>query len=83
VEEDLHDTSGLIQCYKNSIPVKEYITILNLVEFPKAIELDLVAIYPSESDCEYPLKLSAELLRVGEPIPAIDAIIIATALNRR
>ena len=52
-----------------------------MIEFPKALELDLVVIYPSKLDYELALKLSTELLRIGKPVPAIDAIIAAIALN--
>jgi len=47
MEENLYDTSRLIECYKNSIPMKGYTTVLKLIEFPKALELDLMVIYPS------------------------------------
>ena len=83
MEEKLYDTSKLIECYKNRIPVRGYTTILNLIEFPKALELDLVVIYPSKLDYELALKLSTELLRIGKPVPAIDAVIAAIALNRK
>ena len=83
MEKKLYDTSELIECYKNRIPVRGYTTILNLIEFPKALELDLVVIYPSKLDYELALKLSTELLRIGKPVPAIDAVIAATALNRK
>ena len=83
MEKKLYDTSKLIECYKNGIPIRGYTTILNLIEFPKALELDLVVIYPSKPDYELALKLSTELLRIGKPIPAIDAVIAAAALNRK
>jgi len=83
MEKKLYDTSKLIECYKNRIPVRGYTTILNLIEFPKALELDLVVIYPSKLDYELALKLSTELLRIGKPVPAIDAVIAAIALNRK
>ena len=82
MEEKLYDTSKLIEYYRNSVPVRGYTTILNLIEFPKALELDLVVIYPSKSDYELALRLSTELLRAGKPIPAIDVVIAAIALNR-
>jgi len=82
MEENLYDTSWLIECYKHSILVKGCTTVLNLIEFPKALEMDLTVIYPSKSDYELALRLSAKLLEVGKPIPAIDAVIAAIALNR-
>ena len=83
MEKKLYDRRELIECYKNGVSIREYTTILNLIEFPKALELDLVAIYPSKLDYELALKLSTELLRIGKPVPAIDAVIAATALNRK
>ena len=83
MEEKLYDTSELIECYKNRIPVRGYTTVLNLIEFPKALELDIVVIYPSKLDYELALNLSTELLRIVKPMPATDAVIAAIALNRK
>ncbi|MBO3763415.1 MAG: type II toxin-antitoxin system VapC family toxin [Candidatus Brockarchaeota archaeon] len=81
MEGDLYDTSKLIEMYKKGGAVHGYTTILNLIEFPKAINLNLTIIFPSKFDYNLALKISTELLRRGNPIPATDLIIAAVALN--
>jgi hypothetical protein len=82
MEEALYDTSKLIDIYMRKEPAYGYTTILNLIEFPKALELNVRVIYPSRSDYNLALKLSTELLRKGKPVPAVDSTIAAIALNR-
>jgi len=82
MEQILHDTSSLINAYKQRKQLRGYTTILNVVEFPKLLELKLTVIYPSKSDYNLAIKLSKDLLKIGKPIPAIDIIIAAVALNR-
>ncbi len=81
MEKNLYDTSKLIDLYKENREVRGYTTIFNVIEFPKSLELDFVVLYPSKSDYNLALKISTELLKVGKPIPAIDVIISAIALN--
>ena len=81
MEENLYDTSKLIDAYKKAEEISGYTTIFNLIEFPKALELDLVVLYPSKSDYSLALKISTELLKIGKPIPAIDTLISAIAVN--
>ncbi len=66
---------------KRTRKIHGYTTIFNLVEFPKALELDLKVLYPTKSDYNLALKISTEILKIGKPIPAIDIIISAIALN--
>ena len=82
MEQILYDTSRLINAYKQRKQLRGYTTILNVVEFPKLLELKLTVIYPSKSDYNLAIKLSKDLLKIGKPIPAIDIIIAAVALNR-
>ncbi len=82
MEQILYNTSSLINAYKQRKQVEGYTTILNVVEFPKLLELALTVIYPSKSDYNLAIKLSKDLLKIGKPIPAIDIIIAAVALNR-
>ena len=79
--ENLYDTSKLIESYKKNEAVRGYTTILNLIEFPKALEMNLKVLYPSKSDCNEALKISVELQKLGKPIPAVDLLIAAIALN--
>jgi len=82
MEEILYDTGSLIKAYKKRKRLMGYTTILNVVEFPKLLELKLTVIYPSKSDYNIAIKLSKDLLKIGKPIPAIDIIVAAVALNR-
>ena len=81
MEKNLYDTSKLIETYKRNENIRGYTTIFNLIEFPKALELDLTVLYPSKSDYNLALKISTELLKIGKPIPAVDVIISAIAIN--
>lgn len=81
MEKNLYDTSKLIEVYRNNEKIRGHTTIFNLIEFPKALELDLNVLYPSKSDYNLALKISTELLKIGKPIPAVDVIISAIAIN--
>jgi len=81
VEKNLYDTSKLIEAYRTGEKIKGCTTIFNLVEFPKALELDLTILYPSKSDYNLALRISTELLKIGKQIPAIDVVISAVAVN--
>jgi len=82
MEKILYDTSKLIEAYRNNKDIQGYTTIFNLIEFPKALELDLIVLYPSKSDYNLALKISTELLKIGKPIPSIDVIISAISINK-
>lgn len=81
MEKNLYDTTKLIDAYKKSEKIRGYTTIFNLVEFPKALELNLRVLYPTKSDYNLALEISTELLKIGKPIPAVDVVISAIALN--
>ena len=81
MEKNLYDTSKLIDAYKKKENIQGYTTIFNIIEFPKALELNLIILYPSKSDYNLALKISTELLKIGKPIPAIDITISAIAIN--
>lgn len=81
MEKNLYDTNKLIELYKNEESVNGYTTILNVIEFPKALELDLRVLYPSKSDYRLAIKISTELLKIGKPLPAVDILISAIAIN--
>ena len=80
--EALYDTSVLINAYRQNKQLKGYTTILNVIEFPKSLEMVLTVIYPSKQDYNLAVKLSKDLLKKGKPIPGIDLIIAAVAMNR-
>ena len=85
MEKILHDTSSLIENYKLNIKeIKAFTTILNVIEFPKALEISkLEVLYPTHSDYKLAIKLAVSLLKIGKPIPAVDIIIAAIALNNK
>lgn len=82
METDLYDTNVLINAYQTRQPLDGSTTILNIIEFPKGLELNLQVLLPSKSDYVLAVKLSKDLLKTGKPIPAVDIIIAAIALNR-
>lgn len=83
MEKSLFDTNRLIDAYRSGESLDGYTTILNLIEFPKAIEFNLRVLIPSKSDYHLALKISTELLKTGKPIPAVHSVIVAVALNNK
>ena len=79
----LHDTSRLTEEYRSGVRrLMDFTTVLNIVEFPKALELSgLNILYPTRVDYSLAIQVSKELLKLGKPIPAIDVIVAAVALN--
>jgi hypothetical protein len=65
MEEVVYDTNQLISFLKSGKHnVKGFTTILNIIEFPKALDLKgLAVIYPTLDDYDESLKISASLLR--------------------
>ena len=83
MEKSLFDTNRLIDAYRERETLDGYTTILNLIEFPKAIEFNLRVLFPSKSDYHLALKISTELLKAGKPIPAVDSLIAAVVSNNK
>jgi tRNA(fMet)-specific endonuclease VapC len=82
VAENLYDSSELIELRKAGDETEGYTTILNLIEFPKGVELmGLKTLYPTKEDYDNALIWSAELLKRGNPVPAIDLIISAISVR--
>ena len=83
--EVLYDTSSLIEEAKSGVKeLKAFTTILNIIEFPKALDMrGLRIIYPTYDDYKLAVKLSMNLLKRGEPVPAIDILIAAIAVNNK
>lgn len=81
--EALYDTNRLIQVYKRGEKVKGYTIILNVVEYPKALLLKgLTVIYPLRKNYDKSVRIAKVLLLKRSPVPAIDILIAAIALNR-
>ncbi|HWQ96314.1 MAG TPA: type II toxin-antitoxin system VapC family toxin [Candidatus Methylomirabilis sp.] len=83
MEESIYDTNRLIDAYRGRETLDGYTTILNLIEFPKAIDFDLRVLFPSKSDYHLALIISTDLIKIGKPIPAVDSVIAAVALNNK
>jgi len=84
MEEVVYDTNQLITLLKSGKRnVKGFTTILNIIEFPKALDLkELGVIYPTLDDYNESLKISAALLRKGTPLPAIDILVASICIRR-
>ena len=78
----LYDTNVLIEAVKSGKSLKGYTTVLNVVKFPRALELGLTVITPSLEDYLLAIKISQAMVRKGTPIPAVDAVVAAVAINR-
>lgn len=80
--ENLYDSSELIELHKAGNEAEGYTTILNLIEFPKGVELRrLKTLYPTREDYDNALVWSAQLLKRGTPVPAIDLVISAISVR--
>jgi len=84
MEEIAYDTSALIDLLKSRKHLAEgFTTIFNIIEFPKALSLkELAVIYPTIEDYDEALKISASLLSIGKPLPAVDILIAAICIRR-
>jgi hypothetical protein len=84
MEEVVYDTNLLISLLKSGKrTAKGFTTIFNIIEFPKALDLkELGVIYPTLDDYDEGLKISASLLRKGEPLPAADMLIASICIRR-
>ncbi len=81
----LFDTNVLIDRMRAGITtIAGATTILNLIEFPKAVALKgLDIIIPGKDDYEKGFEMALRLLKAGTPIPTIDILLAAIAVNRR
>ncbi len=84
METPLFDTSILIEQIRDgATSLNGSTTILNLIEFPKAALLKgLDIILPGTEDYDKGFELSILLLKAGTPIPAVDIVLAAIAVNR-
>jgi len=82
MEKALYDTNVLIEAVKSRRKLEGYTTILNVVEFPRALELGLTVITPSLEDYLLAVKISQAMVKKGAPGPVVDAVIAAVAMNR-
>ena len=82
MEKALYDTNVLIEAVKSRKNLNGYTTVLNIVEFPRALELDLTVLTPSLEDYLLSIKIWQVMVRRRTPVPAVDADVAAVAINR-
>ncbi len=84
MEEIVYDTNELIEAAKKkNLQLTGFTTILNVVEFPKAIEFEnLTVLYPNHEDYRESLELAIDLLQKRTPLPAADILIAAMCIKR-
>jgi tRNA(fMet)-specific endonuclease VapC len=82
VAENLYDSSELIELRRAGEQPDGYTTVLNLIEFPKGVELEhLEILYPTKEDYDKSLIWSAQMLKRGTPVPAVDLVISAISVR--
>lgn len=85
MEKNFYDTNILIDFVREKqFEIIGYTSILNIIEFPKAIALkNLDVIFPNMEDYLLSVFLSKKLLKMGTPIPAVDILIASIAINHK
>ncbi|NOZ76643.1 MAG: PIN domain-containing protein [Euryarchaeota archaeon] len=58
-------------------------TILNIIEYPKAVEGEVDVLFPGQEDYNKAIEVMARLYEKGTPVPAVDVILAAMCLNRK
>ena len=67
MEEALYDTNVLIEAVKSGEKLNGYTTVLNIVEFPRGLELGLTVITPTLEDYLLAIKISQAMVKRGNP----------------
>lgn len=82
--ENLFDTNWLMHLYnEGKKQEKGNTTIINIIEYPKALDYftKIEIKFPSTKDYETSLKLSIELFKIGKPLPSSDILIASICYN--
>ena len=84
MEEIVYDTNQLIDFLKKGkLGITGFTTIFSLIEFPKALEFEeLAVIYPDIEDYVESVNISSDLLQKGKPLPGVDILIAAICIRR-
>lgn len=84
MEEVVYDTNELIDYLKKgTADLRGFTTVFNVIEFPKALELEqLAVIYPNVEDYQESIEITIMLLQRGTPLPAIDILVAAICIRR-
>jgi hypothetical protein len=56
-------------------------TILNVIEYPKAIERDVDVIFPEKKDYYKAIEVMTSLLKKGKPLPVVDVLLASMCMN--
>ena len=68
---------------KGKLGITGFTTIFSLIEFPKALEFEeLAVIYPDIEDYVESVNISSDLLQKGTPLPGVDILIAAICIRR-
>jgi len=83
VRKELYDTNVLIDLWgKKKRDVTGYTTILNIIEFPKALLMpNLIILYPTIDDLNEAVKISKKLMEIGKPVGAVDIVVACIAIR--
>jgi len=57
-------------------------TVLNIIEYPKALDVQNEIIWPTQNDYRVAIDIMINLRKSGKPIPAIDVLLAAICINR-
>ncbi len=81
--KELYDTNILIKFWREKKrDIIGYTTILNIIEFPKALLMKwLTILYPTIEDLNEAVNISKELMKIGKPIGAIDIVMACVAIR--
>lgn len=81
--KELYDTNILINFWREKKrDITGYTTILNIVEFPKALLMKgLTILYPTIEDLNEAVNISKDLMKIGKPIGAVDIVMACVAIR--
>jgi tRNA(fMet)-specific endonuclease VapC len=84
MEEVVYDTNELIDnLKKGNANLSGFTTVFNVIEFPKALEFEqLAVVYPNLDDYQESIEITIMLLQRGTPLPAIDILVAAMCIRR-
>ena len=83
MQRELYDTNILIDFWKKKKrDISGYTTILNIIEFPKALLMkNLTVLYPTIDDLNEAVKISHKLMKQGKLVGAVDIVVACIALR--
>lgn len=76
MEKSILDTNILMSASSGTT------TILNVIEYPKALEKEIQIVWLLKEDYIKAVELMVGLLKIGKPLPVTDVLLAATCINR-